>query len=252
MVYPHSALPPWWYDGLINIQPWVACVFVISEGAKEAMKIIEPSVRVEAVGWPWCPQKEFQKPEKLKTILFAPIHPSGRRLRPEALNANRMIFRELKRVARWTSCKIVIRHLHELHLQGLRPYNRFHFVHGMADGSTKEIDEADVVIAEGTFMYSAVARGKPTIGINQHLPMRANKTCDKYTPHNWDKYGPSLAYPINFQPGQLMEHIKLAISEEQTAWREKFIGPSMDPKAFAELVESIWKEDKAKARHVSL
>jgi hypothetical protein len=246
MVYPHSALPPWWYDGLIKIQPWTSCVFVIGEGAKEAMKVIEPSVRVEAVGWPWCPQQEFQRPEKLKNILFAPIHPSGGRLRPEALDANRLIFHELKRVARWTGAKIVIRHIHALNLQGLRPYNRFHFVHGMPDGSTKEIDEADVVIAEGTFMYSAVARGKPTIGINQHLACRANKMCDKYSPHNWEKYGPDLAYPINFEPRKLMEKIELATSGEQSEWRERFIGPSLDPKAFSELVESIWREDKQK------
>lgn len=247
MVYPHSALPPWWYDGLIKIQPYVACIFVIGTGQKEAMKIIEPDVRVEVTGWPWCKQEEFQRPDKTKklNVLFGPIHPAGGRLRPEAVKANQDVFKDLKRVARRTGWDITVRYLNNLSHQGLRPYGRFRWVHGMPNGSTKEIDEADVVIGEGTFLYTAVARGKPSIGINQHLPCRANKMSDRYEPHNWDKYGPDLAYPINYEPGKLMEKIELALTEEQTEWRERFIGDSMDPFKFSELVERVWKESKA-------
>lgn len=245
LIYPHSALPPWWYDGLIKIQPYVTCVFVVGEGQKEAMKIIEPSARVEVSGWPWSQVKKFQKPEKLKRILFAPIHPSGGRLRPEAVAANKAIFNNLKRVARRTGCEIVVRYLSDLERQGLHPYSRFEWIKGVPNGSTKEIDEADVVIGEGTFLYMAVARGKPVIGINQHLPVRANKMCEKYTPHNWDKYGPDLAYPINFEPGKLQEKIDQAIECEQTEWRKRFIGDSMDPFKFSKLVERIWRESKA-------
>jgi hypothetical protein len=246
MIYPHSALPPWWYDGLIKIHPYVACVFVIGEGQKAAMRIIEPSVHVETTGWPWCPQKQFEKPEGLNRVLFGPIHPAGGRLRPEAFTANREIFHDLKRIQSQTGCEVVVRYIGSLKQQGLHPYHRFEWIKGRPDGQTKEIDAADVVIAEGTFIYQAVARGKPTVGINQHLPCRANKMSDKYCPHNWDKYGNDLAYPINYEPRKLLENIEEAMQGEQSEWRKRFIGDQMDRMAFAETVEGIWRESKMK------
>lgn len=245
MIYPHSALPPWWYDGLIKIQPYVKCVFVIGEGQKAAMKVIDSSVRVETTGWPWCPQKEFTTPTDLRTLLFAPVHPAGGVLRPEGVQANRDIFHDLKRIQSQTGCRVVVRYVGDLATQGLHPYHRFEWIEARADGKTKEIDAADVVIAEGTMMYLAVARGKPTIGINQHLPVRANKSSERYTPHNWDRYGPDLAYPINYGERPLRDLITQAMSGEQTEWRRRFIGDSMDPFKFSELVERVWKESKA-------
>jgi hypothetical protein len=239
VIYPHSALPPWWYDGLVQFSDYIAGVVVIGEGQKATMQVIAPNSNVIVGGWPWCPQLPFQKPEKLKTILFGAIHPSGRKLRPEALRANQDIYHRLKRVARWTGCKVIIRHIHDLNLQGLRPYPRFHFVRGQPDGSTQEIDEADVVIAEGTFMYGAVARGKPTIGINQHLPCRPNKDSNEHIPHKWDQYGPDIAYPINFGTKPLMDLIDDAMSGEQTEWRRRFIGNDLDAVKFCKEMEKV-------------
>lgn len=182
----------------------------------------------------------------MKRVLFAPIHPAGGRLRPEALKANKDIFKELKHVQRAMDLEVTVRYIDDLDKQGLRPYSAFTWIEGAPDGSTKEIDEADVVIAEGTMMYLAVARGKPTIGINQHLPCRANKNCEKYTPHNWDRYGPEIAYPINYQQGRLGELIELAAAEEQAEWRERCIGESMDPYKFSATVEEIWREGGTK------
>ena len=244
MIYPHSALPPWWYDGDVQVHPCVSCVFVIGEGAKAAMKVIDPKARVEVTGWPWCPQKPFRSPQGLKNVLFAPIHPAGGRLRREAFEANKAIFHDLKRLQSETGCEVVVRYIRDLALQGLRPYSRFTWIEGQPDGSTKEIDQADVVIAEGTFMYLSVARGKPTIGINQHLPVRPNKSGERTAPFNWEKYGPELAYPINYEQGQLHELIERAMCEEQTEWRSRFIGKSMDPFKFSAMVEGIWRENK--------
>ena len=244
MIYPHSALPPWWYDGLVKLQPYVKCVFVIGEGQKAAMRIIEPGAHVEAAGWPWCPQKEFKIPNDLRTLLFAPVHPAGGILRQEGVQANRDIFHNLKRIQSQTGCRVIVRYVGNLSDQGLHPYHRFEWLPARPDGKTTEIDAADVVIAEGTMMYLSVARGKPTIGINQHLPVRANKSSERYTPHNWDKYGSDLAYPINYEPGKLLEKIELAMQGEQTEWRERFIGESMDGKAFVEKAVRVWRNNQ--------
>jgi hypothetical protein len=90
-------------------------------------------------------------------------------------------------------------------------------------------------------MYLAVARGKPVIGINQHLAMRPN-TLEGYIPHNWDKYGPDIAYPINFGDAPLVELFDRALVE-QTKWKRDFIGSEFDPAKFAKKVENAWKKD---------
>jgi hypothetical protein len=244
MIYPHSALPPWWYDGLVPFSDYIKCVIVIGEGQKDAMRIIAPEADVFVVGWPWCPQKPFSQPEQLKIVNFAPIHPSGGVLRPEAVRANRAILSELKTVQKETGCRVVIRYIEKLRLQGLHPYEGFEWVEGRKNGATEQIDQADIVIAEGTYLYQAVARGKPAIGINQHLPVRANKNSNQYTPHNWDKYGPDLAYPINYGDAQLQDLIDRAMTEEQTAWRERFIGEDLNRLAFAETAVSIHLENR--------
>ena len=205
MIYPHSPLPPWWYDGLVPLQEHVRCVFVIGEAQKLAMQIIAPWAKVKTTGWAWCQQREFQPPQEVKHILFAPIHPSGHALRPEALEANRRIYNDLKDISCTTDIQVTVRYMGDLRIQGLHKFHRFEWIQGMPDGSTQEIDNADVVIAEGTFMYMAVARGKPVIGINQHLPARANKNADIFTPRNWEQYGPELAYPINYGEAGALE-----------------------------------------------
>jgi hypothetical protein len=248
MVYPHSALPPWWYDGDVKVHPCVSCVFVIGKGQKEAMKTIDPAARVEITGWPWSTQRPFRASKEVKRILFAPIHPAGGRLRSEAVQANKDIYRELKRTQAELKCKVTVRYIHELELQGLRPYSRFEWVEGRPDGSTTEIDQADVVIAEGTFLYLSVAQGKPTIGINQHIPVRPNKPSGtlKEAPANWEKYGPEIAYPINFGSKPLLDLIELATNGEQSEWRNRFIGKSLDPYKFSAMVEDIWRESSPK------
>lgn len=240
-VYPHSALPPWWYDGLIKLQDNVKCVFVIGEGQKRAMKIISPNVRVETTGWPWSELVSFQKPAHVKKILFAPIHPAGGRLRPEAIEANNAILNDLLQLS--NSYKITIRYVGNRFRQGVGRASRLNHVAGIADGSTKDIDEADLVIAEGTMMYLSVARGKPTIGINQHLPMRGNKKSDIHTPHNWDRYGDGIGYPINYGSAPLDELIARAADCECSDWRNDFIGDKLSEHEFAAKVENIWREN---------
>lgn len=243
MIYPHSALPPWWYDGLVPVRDYLSCVFVIGEAHKAATDIFMPGARVEVAGWPWCKQRAFKAPNRVKRVLFAPIHTAGG-LRPEAFEANRNIFRELKRVQRMMGVEVIIRHIGELEPQGLKNYRDFEFVQGAKDGATRDIDKADVVIAEGTFMYLAVARGTPTIGINQHIACRPNRNYARYTPHTWERYGHLFAYPLNYQWGDLCELIEQATAEEQSEWRAANIGEDMDPLGFAGMVEEIWRESK--------
>jgi hypothetical protein len=241
-VYPHSPLPPWWYDGLVQLRDYVKCVFVIGEGQKRAMKIIAPHARVETTGWAWSELRPFQDVGSVKNIFFAPIHPAGGRLRPEAIDANAAITKDLVRLAEH-GYDVTIRYMGSRFRQGIRRCDKIKFVQGVADGSTKEIDEADLVIAEGTMMYLSIARGKPTIGINQHLPTRGNKHSDQ-PPHNWSKYGDGIAYPINYGSAPIEDLMRRAASFECKEWRRDFIGDKLIPQEFAAKVERIWKENE--------
>jgi hypothetical protein len=241
MVYPHSALPPWWYDGLVPLQDYVKCVFVIGEGQKRAMKIISPNARVETTGWPWSKVLPFKRPDKIRNVLFAAIHPAGGRLRPEAIEANQSIMRDLKELDP-SKYKVTVRFMESRIAQGLSRDQSFNWVRGAPDNSTTDIDNADIVIAEGTMMYLAAARGKPVIGINQHLPCRANKMSDRYVPHNWDKYGQDIAYPINYGDAPLLELFDRAMIE-QTQWRKDFIGDQLDSKKFAKKVVKVFHDE---------
>lgn len=242
VLYPHAATGSWWMDG--DIFPKEGAVqheLVIAEGQERVSKIINPDMHVHKIGWSYCPIKEFQKPKQLKRILFAPIHgPIKGHLREECVAANKRVYETLLDMV--DKYQIVIRHLNPLEKIGLWYSPKPVFVLGKPDGSYKDIDAADLVIAEGTFMYLAIARGKPTIGINQHVPIRPNNTHKEFVPKHWDEYGEYMGYPIDFDDSDIISLIDRAMTE-QTAWKNLFIGKSMDAKNLSNILKDIRRQD---------
>jgi hypothetical protein len=205
------------------------------------MRIIAPDARVEAVGWAWSEMREFQKPAQVKKILFAPIHPAGGKLRREAMSENMDVSAELAKLSHVYD--VSIRYVGSRFRQGIEKAvnkSRIKMIAGTTDNSTADIDSADLVIAEGSMMYLSVARGKPTIGINQHVPARPNGSGK--IPKNWDRYGGDIAYPLNYGDAPLDKLIEKAMTE-QTQWRRDFVGDAFCPHKFAEIVEQIWREN---------
>lgn len=238
VIYPHSPTGAWWMDG--DIFPKEGAVqneLVIADGQERVSKIINPDMRVHKIGWSYCPIREFQKPKQLKRILFAPIHgPEKGHFREEAVDANKRVYKALLKLT--DRYQIVIRHINSIERTGLWYNPKPVFVLGKPDGSYKDIDAADLVIAEGTFMYLAVARGKPTIGINQHVPIRPNNTYREFVPKHWDEYGEYMGYPIDFDDSDIISLIDRAMTE-QTAWKNLFIGKSMDAKNLSDTLKNI-------------
>ena len=124
VVYPHSVLPPWWYDGLVKIHPAVRAVIVVGQGQADALRKIDPGINSVVSGWPYCVQKLFKRPKTVKRVLFAPIHPSGKMLRPEARDANESIMKDLVRLL---SSKIIdqviVRYIGDRETQGIAGIN---------------------------------------------------------------------------------------------------------------------------------
>jgi len=242
ITYPHGATGSWWEDS--NSHSAYNTIFadlVIGEGHKHVAEIIQPELDHYTIGWSYCPLKEFKKTQ-VKKILFAPIHASARTnaLREEAIDINTRVYNALIPLSR--DYNITVRHLNPLNTIGLRYNSRINFKAGIPDGSYNDIDNADLVIAEGTYMYLSVARGKPTIGMNQHIPIRPNHKLIEYKVNNWDKYGEYMAYPIDFDDGDLSDLIQKASKEEQIEWKKLFIGDEMNNRYLSDLLKDLRKK----------
>lgn len=242
ITYPHGATGAWWMDSdMYKTDKHISGNLVIGEGHKCIEEMIQPTIKHYVTGWTFCPIKEFKKPEEVVNILFAPIHAADKtnNFRDEAFKANSRIFEALLKLPK--KYKIIIRYLNPLNTIGLQNNSRVLLRPGKPDGSYAEIDNADLVIAEGTYMYLSVARGKPTIGINQHVAPRPNAYGFKeFKLKQWDKYESFLAYPIDFDDeDNLLDLINRAANGEQSEWKKNFIGNQMDSVYLSRLLTSI-------------
>lgn len=241
VLYPHSVLPPWWYDGIFKWEAGrIDSILVIGEGHRKATQVIIPDADVKSIGWSFCPQRKFIKPKSVRRILFAPVHPPMRgTLRPDAAQENARANEMLKKIAEKRT--VIVRHIHSLATNNLTNCNKFIYRNGKPDGSFDDIDNADLVIAEGTFMYLAVARGKPVIGLNQHNPLRGNNLFHKYPPEKWGQYAPYFKYPLDMSDGKIEDLIYQAVAGEQEEWRANCIGNDMTPQGLSRILEEVRK-----------
>lgn len=247
VTYPHGATGAWWMDSdIFNTDPRVSGNLVIGEGHKRIEQIMQPTLDHYVVGWPYCKVMPFDPPNKLKTILFAPIHASirGNLLRQEAIDTNIAVYKELLSLP----YRIKVRHVNPLDVIGLWKEPNVEFIFGQPDGSYIDIDKADLVIAEGTFLYLAAARGKPVIGLNQHIPIGPSYEIFNFKLNHWDEYEPYFAYPIDFSDGPLKELIELAIEEEQIEWKRLFIGKEMKDEDLVKILTEIRLKDLKTSR----
>jgi len=244
VLYPHTAMATWWYDGLIEMRPEISAMLCIGEGQAEVQRIILPDMPVYPVGWSYCKQRPLVLPKEVKRITFAPIHPAGRdgkTLRPEAKDINARVYADLLKLT--SDVQVIVRMIGTLEGNGLWYNSKVVVKNGKPDGSYDEIDVADLVIAEGMYMYLAVARGKPVIAMNQYVPMRSN--VNEIMPANWERYNHLQAYPIDYDDGGgIIENIDRAISENEAVnvWKSRFIGAQLEAKALSETLEKIYAD----------
>lgn len=225
MIYPHAATVPWWYDGVWELDQRVAGILVTTKAHRKIVEsFILPTVMVQATGWMLCEQQPFQPVDRVRRILFMPIHPpKGGLLREEAREANRKAMLSLSSLA--DQYEITVRYIGDLDRQGIWYHPGMTYLHALPDGGLDEIDATDLVIAEGTALHLAVARGKPVIGINQHEAPRSNFG-DQGGEH-WQDYAGVLRYPIDLNDGPLEDLVRIAGYEEQIKWREDNIGEDL-------------------------
>lgn len=245
LTYPHGATGAWWTDNdMFPPNKNVFANLVIGEGHKFVDTIIQPQIEHHVIGWTYCPINEFKKPKEVRNILFAPIHASMKsgKLREECIDTNARVYKSLLELA--GQYKISVRTLNPLEQIGLWKSPKVSFKPGKPDGTYDDIDSADLVIAEGTYMYLSVARGKPTIGMNQHIPIRPNDSDKSFKLNHWNEYGDYMAYPIDFDNDTNLQNlITIASTNEQTEWKKLFIGKELDAKHLSNLLKEIRAKD---------
>jgi hypothetical protein len=246
-IYPHSVRPNIPFDLTDDFYPGTRALFTIAEGHKEILRRLKYPHPIEVMGWPYTEIKPFRHEESSEKtrVLFAPIHPVGSGFLPDVdkeLNAKTY---ELL-LGLMDKIHLSIRHIQSLEFNGLWEDRRVRYINGALNGSTQDMDDADVVIGAFTFAHMAVALGRPLIMVGEGVPPHNSprKTGRLIFGQRWDEYKDYLRYPHNVEDCQTSEDLygmmKLAMEDSPDVedWKERFIGQPFDGKRFVKTLES--------------
>lgn len=245
-LYPHAARPMVQYDGIFDAWPHTRCRFAIGPGEVEVMQAFGYEIPMEVVGWSFCGLKEFQSGRARHAspvrVLFGPIHPNNNGWLSDVDKAcNQRTFDLLLKTP---GIELTVRHVKRIDLSGIRTMPGIKYVLGRTDGSTAEIDEADVVIGHQTFAFMAAARGKPLIMFgDQVTPHAGNRPHTLKYVKSYEKYREIMRYPAEVESvcdGEGMRDLieRVIVSDVGKEWKGKFIGRAFDNEKFIEVVES--------------
>lgn len=243
-MYPHAARPMVQWDGMYSVFTQnVMGSFVVAPGHVEVMKRYGYPLPTWVVGWSYCRIKPFKPVAKVKTILFCPIHPHANGWLSEGdREINRQTFEALLKLR---GVHIMVRYLRDLSKQGLWIEKGVRYIQGKPNGSTREIDFADLTIAHQTPAYLAIARGKPTIMCGDRSIPHSGNTPECYrTVSSWDKYREYLEYPWDVADGDLegqIEKVRWDDTKIKT-WKKRFIGNPFDAGYFVQTIKEVMND----------
>ena len=245
--YPHSGAPA---AGTLNWRghkphPYTSAQFVFSPGHEEILHVIGYPHNIHVVGWAYCKQLPFKPAEQVKSVLFGPLHPNSNGwLSDDDKAVNQRAFERLKRASREMDFKLTVRYLQTPERSGFEPVEEpsITYFQGHPDNSYEQIDNHDVVISTQTLAYLAVARGKPTLMMDEWIAPRAGNKPEMFQHiDRWDEFKHIMMYPHDINTTSdvpaLIQHVAQDDSDIQE-WKKRMIGPQFSPKKFSEIVES--------------
>ena len=247
-LYPHAARPMVQYDGCIEPRP-VRCMFTQAPGGKYLMEKIGYPYPVEVSGWAYSEVRPFRPVEKVRKILYAPIHPNANGwLSAVDKDLNRRTFQALEDYCRGTGAQLSIRLIglpEECGLECLNEPARIpigcEWHRGKKNNSSADMESADVVVGHQTYAYISAALGIPTVMMGEDIPPRSGNTAAgfRYVKH-WDDYKEYLMYPLDILSGHPADAIEKACAgcAEVENWKSRLIGEPFDGRAFVEKLES--------------
>ncbi len=243
-LYPHSARPNIMYD-IWRPWPFTKANFVIAEGHAEVMRRIGYPCPLEISGWTYTdilPFRESRPDEKIK-VLFAPIHPIKSGYLHEV--DRELNFQVFKTLLAMPDIDITVRHIGRLEENKLFRSRKAHFIEGQPDGTTAEIEQADIVISAYTHAYMTVALGKPLLMMGERARPHAGNQLWTGWGEQWEKYKDYMTYPFNVcdvvgEPKKALETMIQAMKPNKNVekWKKLFIGKPFDGNYFVDRVEA--------------
>lgn len=241
-LYQHSARPSFLYDfpGFAPPHPVVAARFVTAPNHKKFMEYMGLGEHTHVVGWSFCPILPFVPIATPWKILFAPLHPAGNNgwLSEDDKTMNQEVQKRLYSYTRQKNIELTIRYVFSFGGYGLERLEGVKYVEGKPDQSFKEIDEADLVVGTETFAYLAVARGKPTLMMDEDRAPRYGNSPERfgYVSH-WDDYKHLVMYDLDILASENTEElVRKACTESRETWKSGMVGKAFDGERFVKTV----------------
>lgn len=235
LLIPHGANPSMGWDGIHPVSDGVRGIFVPGPGHKVVLAAYDYPRPIHIVGWPFSPLKPFYNSGE-GYILFAPIHPLHEISYSRYREANHITFTRLLE----TKLPLKVRHLHGLKENGIWEAPGVEYIEG-GTLDTSDIDRADVVVAWGTLLHLAVARGKYAVAFGSDIPFA------DYLPgkgwveaEHWVDYCEFIRYPFDVRDHTnitVMLDMAVAGVEEIRKWRELFVGEVFDNQEFIRIIK---------------
>lgn len=236
--YPHGAnvLPLW--DSRPP-HPNLRMVLCHAYGHTQALASYGLAVPAVPVGWSYSPLAPFRPTLDVRRVLFGPVHPlSNGHIDPTLDALNRRILAELVAL----DVEVTVRYWTP---DGKPPANLVDLdgprVQWAAGGGLAywDLDRADVVIAEGTLLMLAAARGRPTISFGQHV--EPDRLPDQPTLTHWPQWSRLARHPLDIDDGPLADLLHQANTHDEAMvdWRDRFVGGPFDGPLVARLIETV-------------
>lgn len=219
ILYPHGANPQLDYDGLREPAPWVTAQLVHGQGHKDLYDMIGLDRPVHVTGWSYTPWRDVANPGvtgsartepsdgnapsflplgrdplpvRPATCLFAPIHPwaNGTGILTVHKQANTWAYQRL--LDHPAGRKIATLYGQDAPNGVTHRPKDVEFLESSLLTPVELIDQADHVIAAGTFAYTALARGKTVDLIDDGIPVMNDHGTQ--TVDHWEQIRPMVAY----------------------------------------------------------
>ena len=241
----HGLRGSMFWDGRYKIYPIERCYFVPAKGYVNMFKEGGYPAEIKSVGFSWCKVKPFQE-TTMKNILFAPIHPdnNGYNNTPEHANLNKRVWDILKKYAQEYSITVYNKFDENLD-DGVSKEDGVNYVNSTLsiDGAINMIDQADIVISFDTFAFLSVARGKPTMMMDEfQYPPNKGRKRSVY----WKIYEKKYMYPYRFLnvPGDPISNMLKCVKDGSSIqeWKDNFIGNNFDKTLFINTIKEKLNE----------
>lgn len=227
VLYQHGGIPST-YHGFYKPDERVHIQLVHGPGGARLARQLKLGRNVVTVGWSYSPTVVFKPIDAPRSVLFGPSHPYGSgRLEEHYKKLNGRVYQLLRK----SGMDLRIQMFGTAAANGLPMGVTGHRSTLMLDWS--QIDQADLVVAEGTLACLALARGKPVITFGQQF--------EPTDEHNRPSRGPVIRvprYPVDIDDGPLDELVDGACIGLGEAWRRKFVGGPFDHETFLAAIES--------------